>query len=204
MKKLLLLCGAISPLIYIGMTILGGALWPGYNHIKDTVSELMSPTAPNKSLLDTLMATSSIFMSLFGIGVLHFVKTSGHTTRLGVTSAVMLIVLGILQIVVVLFFPQDPMGEELTFPGKMHIGLVGIQALMSILIPLFMGLWIRKTGLMPGFGIYSIVSAVLTVVMGIAIFPLGKSIMGLTERITVLLYDVWMIVIAVQLFIRSN
>jgi len=204
LNKVLLFCGVISPLIYIGMTILGGALIPGYNHITDTVSELMSPSAPNKGLMDTLMALSSVFMTLFGIGVFQFVKASGQSSRLAIASAVLLIILGILQIVVVLFFPQDPMGAELTFPGKMHIGLVGIQALMSILIPLFLGLWIRKTGLLPGYGIYSIVSAALTVAMGIAIFPLGKSIMGLTERITVLIYDLWLIVIAVKFFFQSK
>ncbi len=186
------------------MTILGGALIPGYSHIKDTVSELMSPGAPNKVLMDALMALSSVFMTLFGIGVFQIVKASGQSSRLAIASAVLLIILGILQIVVVLFFPQDPMGAELTFPGKMHIGLVGIQALMSILIPLFLGVWIRKTGLMPGYGIYSIVSAVLIVAMGIAIFPLGTAIMGLTERITVLIYDLWLIIIAVKFFLHSK
>jgi len=204
LKKVLLLCGVISPLIYIGMTILGGALIPGYSHIRDTVSELMSPGAPNKSLMDTLMALSSVFMTLFGFGVLQFIKASGKSNRLAIASAVLLIILGVLQVVVVLFFPQDPMGEELTFPGKMHIGLVGIQALMSILIPLFLGLGLRKTGLLPGYGIYSIVSAVLIVAMGIAIFPLGKSIMGLTERITILIYDLWLIVIAAKFFLQSK
>jgi len=201
MKKFLLICGAISPLIYIGMTFLGGALWPGYNHIKDTVSELMSPGAPNKALMDILMASSSVFMFLFGIGVLHFVKDSGQASKMGLAGAVLLIVLGILQIVVVFFFPQDPMGEELTFPGKMHIGLVAFQAIMSILIPLFLGLWLRKTGLMPGVGLYSIVSAALTVAMGIAIMPLGNSILGLTERLTILVYDLWLFVIAIKMYL---
>jgi Protein of unknown function (DUF998) len=201
MKKVLLICGAISPLIYIGMTFLGGALIPGYSHITNTVSELMSPGAPNKTLMDILMASSSVFMSLFGIGVLHFVKGSGQASKLGLTSAILLIVLGILQIIVVAFFPQDPMGEKLTFPGKMHIGLVGIQALMSILIPLFLGLWLRKTGLMPGIGTYSIVSAALTIAMGIAIMPLGSSILGLTERLTILIYDLWLIVIGIKMYL---
>ena len=204
MKKLLLICGVISPLIYIGMTILGGALIPGYSHIKDTVSELMSPEAPNKGLMDTLMALSSVFSTLFGIGILLFAKASAQSSRLGVIGGVLLIILGILQIVVVLFFPQDPMGAELTFQGKMHIGLVAVEALMSILIPLLLGLWLRKTGLMPGPGIYSIVSAALIVVMGIAIFPLGTSIMGLTERITVMIYELWMIIIALKFFIQSR
>jgi Protein of unknown function (DUF998) len=200
MKKFLLLCGAISPLIYIGMTILGAALIPGYSHIKDTVSELMSPGAPNKTLMDILMASSSVFMSLFGIGVLYFVRGSGQASKLGLTSAILLIALGILQIVVVAFFPQDPMGQELTFPGKMHIGLVGVQALMSILIPLFLGLWLRKSGLMPGLGTYSIISAALTVAMGIAIMPLGNAILGLTERLTILIYDLWLIVMAMKMY----
>jgi uncharacterized membrane protein len=57
---------------------------------------------------------------------------------------------------------------------------------------------------MPGYGIYSIISAALIVAMGIAIFPLGTSIMGLTERITVLVYDLWLIIIAMKLFFQSK
>lgn len=201
MKKLLLLCGVISPLIYIGMTILGGALWPGYNHIKDTVSELMSPGAPNKTIMDTFMVLSSVFTTLFGIGVLHFIKNSGHSTRLGTSGAVLLIILGLLQIIVVLFFPQDPMGEKLTFPGKMHIGLVGLEAVMSILIPLLLGLWLRKSGLMPFYGTYSIITVILTIAMGAAIMPLGESVLGLTERLTILFYQLWMIVMSIKFFL---
>jgi len=160
----------------------------------------MSPCAPNKTLMDLLMAASSVFMILFGIAVHIFVRNSGYTLRLGTTAAILLIVLGILQVVVVAFFPQDPMGEELTFPGKMHIALVGVQALMSILIPLFLGLWLRKTGLIPNLGTWSIIAAALTVVMGIAIFPLGDAIMGLTERLTILIYDAWLIASALTLY----
>ena len=199
-KKLFLVCGVISPLVYIGMAILGGALIPGYSHRTDTVSELMSPGAPNKPLMDILMATSSVLMALFGLGMLIFIRDIGHIDRYGSASAILLVILGILQIVVVIFFPQDPMGAELTFPGKMHIALVGVQAIMSVLIPLFLGIWLRKTEVMPGFGTYSIISAVLTVAVGATIPFLGSSIMGLMERLTILVYDLWLVVISIKLF----
>ena len=53
-QKTLYLCGMLVPFVYIFMYILGGALRPGYSQIADSVSELLSPDAPNKLLLDII------------------------------------------------------------------------------------------------------------------------------------------------------
>ena len=49
--KVLYVCGLLAPAAYIVMTIVGGALRPGYSHLSDTVSELLSPGSPNRPLL---------------------------------------------------------------------------------------------------------------------------------------------------------
>ena len=39
-RKVLLFCGIASSLAYVAATILGAMVWPGYNSISQSVSEL--------------------------------------------------------------------------------------------------------------------------------------------------------------------
>jgi len=64
-QRYLYLCGVLAPLLFVFMTILGGALRPGYSHLAHTVSELFSPGAPNKLLLDPFFITYTLLMILF-------------------------------------------------------------------------------------------------------------------------------------------
>jgi hypothetical protein len=48
-RRLLFLCGMLAPCWFVFMTILGGAIRPGYSHLSDTVSELFAPGSPNKT-----------------------------------------------------------------------------------------------------------------------------------------------------------
>ena len=48
------IAGMAIPAVYIFMYLLGGALRPGYSHIINSVSELLSPGAPNKGVLMTI------------------------------------------------------------------------------------------------------------------------------------------------------
>ena len=77
------LCGMIAPLLFVVTAILGGALRPGYSHIRDTVSELFSPGSPNKALLDTFHTIFALLLIAFGIGVLLFVLRRGQRFLLG-------------------------------------------------------------------------------------------------------------------------
>lgn len=72
-QKIFSVFGMLVPPVYIFMYILGGALRPGYSHISDSVSELLSPGAPNKSLLDVVNGIFALLYTLFGIGVLQFI-----------------------------------------------------------------------------------------------------------------------------------
>ena len=81
------MCGVIAPVLFVFMTILGGAIRPGYSHISDKVSELFSPGSPNKILLDTLHTIFALLLTLFGIGVLQFVRGSDKSKPIGIVGA---------------------------------------------------------------------------------------------------------------------
>ena len=90
-QKILALCGMLSLSLFVLTVIVGGALRPGYSHISDTVSELFSPGAPNKMLLDVFHTTSAVLTVLFGIGVLLFVRESDYSEGIGITGAILII-----------------------------------------------------------------------------------------------------------------
>jgi hypothetical protein len=203
-RKIFFLCGMLSPALYIIMTILGGALRPGYSHISDTVSELFSPGSPNKLLLDILSTTTALLTILFGIGVLQFVRGSGHSEPIGIIGAGMIITMGVVNVATATIFPQDAWGSPPTFPGQMHkILVLGVLAPLSLLSTLLIGIWLKRADIFPGFGTYSYITVGAIVLSGgLAGATLGTRIMGLTERIAVLAGSQWTFIFALKMFLR--
>jgi hypothetical protein len=200
-QKILSLCGVISPALFVFMTILGGALRPGYSHISDTISELFSPGSPNKTVLDVLHTTTALLTILFGIGVLIFVQGSIQSEPIGMIGAGIIITIGVVNVATATIFPQDAWGSPPTFQGEMHKILAGVLAILSILSTLLMGIWLNRADLFPGFGTYSFITVgVLVLSGGFAVAKMGSPIMGLTERITILAGLQWTVILALKIF----
>ena len=202
-QKLLALCGMVSPVLFVFTIILGGALRPGYSHISHTVSELFSPGSPNKRLLDALHTTCAVLTTVFGLGVLQFVRQSPHGDRIGLVGAGLIIATGLVNVATATVFPQDAWGAPPTSAGQMHKILAGVLAFLSILSTLLMGIWVNRAGLFPGFGTYSFVTvAVLVLSGGFAVTKMGTPIMGLTERITIFAGLPWTFLVAWNIFMH--
>jgi hypothetical protein len=203
-QKILALCGMLSPVLYITMTILGGALRPGYSHLSDTVSELFSPGAPNKQLLDIFHVAYALAGTLFGLGVLAFVRQSAHGGPTGIIGASMLIAMGVVTVATATVFPQDAWGSPPTFPGEMHkILVLGVLVPLSVISTLLLGIWSKQAGVFPGFDIHSYITVGVVVLSGgLAGVTMGGPIMGLTERIAVLAGFQWTFVLALRIFLR--
>ena len=139
-QRFISMCGVIAPVLFVFMTILGGAIRPGYSHISDTVSELFSPGAPNILLLDALHTIYALLLALFGIGVLQLVRGSKQSTLIGIIGASMFIAMGLVSVATATIFPQDAWGSPPTFPGEMHKILSGVIALLSILSMMLIGI----------------------------------------------------------------
>jgi len=63
-NRILSICGALAPILYIMTMVLGGAIRPGYSHIAQAVSELIETGAPNKALLDALFIIYNLLVGL--------------------------------------------------------------------------------------------------------------------------------------------
>ncbi|MGD8604215.1 MAG: DUF998 domain-containing protein [Anaerolineales bacterium] len=185
-------CGVVAPLLFTFMTILGGALRPGYSHISDTVSELMSPGSPNRLLLSFIFSVYALLMVCFGAGLLRFVRSSAQPARSAVLGACLFILAGVINVTIATVFPQDPWGTPLTFPGLMHFILSGVIGLLQLIAVGLLGLWLRRTGLSPALGAYSMINAgALLLSIGLFLKMTDTLMIGLAERILVLVGLVW-------------
>jgi len=199
-RKILYICGILIPFTYFLLYMIGGALRPGYNQISNSVSELLSPGSPNKTLLFLIQMFYAVLHILFGIGVLQFIQKNGGNTTLGLIGGWMIIAVGIATIGTAIF-PQDATGSPATLAGKLHIILVfGALIPFSFLSTLLIGIWTKKAGIFPGFNIYSYISVgliILTGGLGAALAESPKA--GLAERIGAVAVHQWILVLAIKI-----
>jgi hypothetical protein len=203
-RRILFICGMVAPWWFVFLTILGGAIRPGYSHISDTISELFAPGSPNKLFLDVLHAIFAVLLILFGIGLLQFFQGAKRLKRIGLVGASLFILMGCVSVATATIFPQDPWGTTVTINGEMHMLLSGVVGLLSIFSILLIGIWFYRIKTSPRLGIYSFVTIGLIVIStGLYAVSVGGPIMGLTERIAALVGFQWTFTLAYWMFSRE-
>ncbi len=204
-RRYLLLSGVIAPVWFLLMTILGGALRPGYSHLADTVSELFAPGSPNKPLLDGLHAVFAMLLIGFGIGILQYVRASGRPARSAMAGARLYLAMGVLSLATATVFPQDAWGSPATFAGQMHKVLSGIIGLLGILSFILIGTWLDRAGIAAGFATYSWLTAGASVLAAVFFaLNVGGPLMGLAERAAALAGFQWTFVVAFKMLTANS
>lgn len=176
--------------LYLGATVIGGTLVPGYSHIADSVSELTSSTGPHRSAIAWGFAAYNVAFAAMAWTLARTVRPSPS----GSVATALWFVIAAAGIAMVSAFPQDPLGTPLTGPGTVHIVLAGIAAVGLIASA---WLWTRAfrsdvtwAGLARGtfwFG-----WAILVVGgVGAALGGLVPEAFGLGERFTMVTYLGW-------------
>ncbi len=199
------LFGLISPIFYIVPTIVGGLIRPGYNHLYNSVSDLLASGAPNKKYLVPPFTLYPILLSIFGFGI--FSELTSQPSPANATTGLIGFILigtsvGLLGILTMTIFPQDEQGTPMTKPGLMHLILVAIQAVSAMAAIILIGLWFNSNGL-TGYFVYSIITFILLISTGIIsmIGGVKKSrFMGLYERLNVVSILQWIIVIGIWFY----
>ena len=202
-RNLLYICGMLIPFIYIFMYLLGGALRPGYNHVSDSVSELLTPGAPNKPFLFFIQIIYALLYVLFGLGVFLFIRSSPEDALIGRIGAWLIIAIGLVTIGTAIF-PQDATGTPVTVPGQAHKILVfGGLIPLSILSTLLVGLWSRQAEMFPGFDTYSFITVGAIVIMGVVGgATVETQYAGIVERIAAFVTQQWFFVLALILILH--
>ncbi|MDH5439194.1 MAG: DUF998 domain-containing protein [Candidatus Bathyarchaeota archaeon] len=201
LRNLLLICGILSSLLYVGTDILAGTLWEGYSFTSQAISELSAIGAPTRPLVVPLDLAYDVLMIAFGLGVWGYSRKRALRFTGG-----LLVGMGAVGLVQVSFFPMHLRGAEATFTDIMHSILAGVHVLLILLA---MGFGATAYG--KRFRLYSIgtlltllvLGAVLGFVGGAQITVQGKIAppqwFGVSERITVYGSMLWVVVLAIVL-----
>jgi hypothetical protein len=196
------MCGVAAPLVYVTAIILGGALNPGYSHLSMAVSELIESGAPNTTLLDILFCAYGVLLIAFAWA--EGMSVRGDGLRLLSAGCVILGIIGLLGIIMTLFFPMDPRGAPQTAIGIIHLVLAGAVSLATILTVAFLGLGSKTRD---GFWVYSLVSTILLVLAGVAaavLAVMGHPLLGLAERLAIGMFLQWILAFAVRLLLEDS
>jgi hypothetical membrane protein len=194
-RKLLLICGILSPLVYVGTDTLAGMLYAGFSFTSQAISELFAIGAPTSSLVVSLFTLSSVLLVAFALGVW---VSAGRNRALRV-MALMLVGNAINGLVLWNVFPMHMRGAEATFTDTMHVTLSGVGVIF-ILLALGFGAAAYRNW----FRTYSIGTILMLLLTGVVTFLYAPQLaanlptpwLGLSERSSTYVYDLWQVVLA--------
>lgn len=173
LSRLLLACGLLAALLFVGADLVAGAQWKGYNFISKSISELSAIGAPTRAYAAPLFMTQSVVLAAFGVGVWG---QAGQNTSLRVIAS-LLVANGIVGLAATAFFPMQA-GIR---PSPANAGVIlGAAGVIFLVVAIGFG----AAAFTNWFRVYSIatliVFAVLTIV-GVA--AQSEPRIGLQERV---------------------
>ena len=195
-RRILLLCGVLAPLLYAVADALAGLRWERYSFRDQTISELGAIGAPSQPLFAALLIPSYLLLVAFGVGV--WLTAEG---RLRVAGG-LLIGYGVLALTVGQFASMRPRGTQQGMAGALHL----IEGGVAMLI-LLSAMGFAATALGRPFRLYTIVTIAVMLAFGgwsameVPRVEAGLSTpwVGVKERIYWYAYQLWFIVLAVTL-----
>lgn len=193
LRKVLLICGVLAALVYVGTDMLAGVLYEGYSFTDQAVSELFAIGAPTSRLAVPLFTLSSVLFAAFASGVW---LSSGPNRALRL-MALMMAGSAAVGLALWNFFPMHMRGAEPTFTDTMHVILA-----MNPFVLLSLGF--GAAGFRNWFRYYSIGTILMLLVPAVFAFmyvpELGANQptpwLGLTERFSQYVYELWQVVLA--------
>lgn len=196
----LLFCGILSSVWYIAINVYVPMQDEAYSTASFTVSELSAIGAPTRILWVLLVLAYPLLFGAFGWGVLQ-VAAGKHTLR---TVGWLILAYSVFN----LFWPPMHMrGNEPGLTDTLHI-------VWAIITNIFMWLFMVLGAIASGkrFRIYTIISIFLHIVFGSLTFSEAPNIpkngptpmIGIWERINILIFMLWAIVFAVELLKRNT
>jgi hypothetical protein len=204
LRKVLLVCGALASLLYVGATIVGALQWHGgYDWTTRQVSELFALDAPSRPLVASAFMVYGALMLAFGVGVW---MSAGHQRSLRILGG-LLMGYALIGWTGPLFFSMHTMvrggGVQAMQPSDvMHIILTAVLVLL-ILSSIGFG----ATAFGTFFRLYSIGTILVVVVFGALTGLQGGNMaaslptpwMGVEERLNIFGYMLWVVVLAIGL-----
>lgn len=129
-RRLLLICGVLSSLVYAGSDIVGGTRWEHYSWPSQEFSRLSAIGAPSRPLHLVLTPIYTLLVIAFGYGVW---RSAGHKRSLRVIG-VTLVIYAIGNWIWPQFYPEDLSQPASALTNTMHIILTMVTVLTWLFI----------------------------------------------------------------------
>jgi hypothetical protein len=196
--------GILGCLVDLGATYFLGNRIDGYNQFKGTMSQIGISSSPVAKEVAICWIAMGILIIIFALGIRFAHEDKKETV---IIISWLLILYGFGEGLVSGIFPADKAGESHTWIGIVHnlIGGVGVTAIM--LFPLYM------IKVIPDFKWISIIIFSIGLI-GIILFGIGRLVTapdnflsvykGSWQRLYVINYYVYIIIIALNMLIRVN
>jgi hypothetical protein len=196
--RVLLGCGIVSSLFYAGMDVIGGTRWQEYSWLSQEFSQLSAIGAPSRPLHLVLNPIYTLLVIAFGLAIWW---SAGQKRALRVVGC-SLIVYALVSFVWPQFFPEDLNMPVSAFTNTMHI-IITIVTVLSWMLILGFG----ATAFGMRFRLYTIVTLLMVLIFGISTGPQAAALiagrpapwLGLTERINIYSFMIWVVVLAITL-----
>lgn len=197
-RKLLLVCGILAPLLYVATDVLSALRWDGYSYTAQTISETFAVGAPTRPFVLLRGLAYSVFVIGFGLGVWESARGKRPLRVVGA----LLVGIAFVDLVAPFVAPMHLRGAERALTDAMHIVLASVDVLFILLI-----IGLGASAFSRRFRLYSIGTIVVVVVFGTLAGLDGPRIaanlptpwVGVTERISVFSYMLWLVVLAIGL-----
>jgi hypothetical protein len=203
-RRTFLVCGILSSLLYVAMTVLVATQWDEYSSLSYTISELSAIGAPTRSVWVLPGAVYTVLVTLFGCGVM---MSAGGNRRLRAVG-ILVALYGSLGLV----WPFAPMHQREvlaagggTMSDTLHVLLAAVTVTLMLAA---MVVGIGAAG--ARFRVYSVVSLAILAVFALLTFRdaprlsanLPTPWIGVWERINVGVFLLWVVVLACVSFQR--
>jgi hypothetical protein len=194
-RRVLLVCGILAPLLYVAMNIVGAVQFKGYSSVSQTVSELSAIGAPSRPLWVRLAIVYGVLVVAFGLGV--WLSARGRRPLSVVGAA--LIAEGL---IVFAWPPIHLRGEGTSLPDAVHLVVAQVAVLLMLIA---MGAGAIVFG--KRFRVYSVITIVTTLVFGaltgLYVPRIPKNLptpwVGVWERVSIAGFLLWMAMLATAL-----
>jgi hypothetical protein len=200
-RKSLLVCGILSSLLYVAMTIFVAMQWEAYSSASQTISELSAIGAPTRSLWAVPGAIYTVLVTAFGWGVW---KSAGRIRALRIAGGLILAYgsLGILWPFAPMHLRETLAAGGGTLSDTMHLVLASATVLLMLL-----AIGAAAAAFGARFRLYSLATLVILAVFGGLTFLDAPGIaanlptpwIGVWERINIGVFLLWVVVLATTL-----
>lgn len=203
LRKVLLICGVVSSILYVATDILASLGYQGYSYRDQAYSELLATGSPVRPAMLIVAIIYNLLVAAFAIGI--WLSVGPKRTR-RITGA-MIIGYAALSLVTPMFFQMDMRGAETTPLGNLHAPMT---AVMSLFILLSIGFGAFLVG--RRFRLYSFATIIILIVFGALTAVQSPQLtsgqltpwIGITERINIYSTMLWLAILSINLLRAQN